>query len=407
MHRRFGTLALTLTFSGLLAGAARAQETAPTSLGFVSPRDQSTVLGPSQAELQLDLPAGVEAVEVSLSVDGKRVGSLSRHPWRFSWDAGDGNRGHRLEAEARLSNGSVLRAAARTMPLRILQVEDVDLVDVYAIVRDGDGQYVKGLERDALRVFDNGRLQTIDRFSSERRPLRLGIVLDNSRSMGEEKGNKIEAAREAATDLLGSLEPGDEAFLITFSDYVKVAQELTSDRAKLAAVIEKVEVEAGTALYDALWRASEVLDPYEGRKVVVLLSDGRDEASNGIEPGSLHTFEETLDRALRSEVTVFTVGVGKDLEHKRDFHGTRTLASILVQVAEATGGRAFISVSARRIRTSFEEVADDLRNQYFLAYAPPNLKRDGSWHEIRVTATRPGLVVAARKGYYAPRGGDD
>lgn len=382
------------------AGAAAADP----ALRFVSPREGAPAIGPSRAELAVVLPGSVEVAEMRLFVDGQLAGALERPPWVFPWEAGDGQRRHRLEAVARLSDGSTLRATVATAPLRIQQVERVDLVEVYAIVRDRSGQYVQGLDRDSFRLFDNGRPQRIDRFSAERRPMRLAIVLDNSLSM---RGARIEAAREAALGLLDALEEGDDCLVVSFSDTVRVLQEPTSDRRELDRAIRGVQVDAGTALYDALWRVSEMLESFDGRKVVVLLSDGQDEAANGIEPGSLHTFEEALDRALRSGVTAFTVGVGRNLDELRDRFGTRTLGSILREIADATGGRTFLSVSARKIRRSFQEIAEDIRNQYFLGYEPPDLAWDGAWHEIRVTTVRPDLIVTARRGYYAPRGGTE
>lgn len=398
----WAALAAFLWTLGAYAGARAAS--AEAALRFVSPREGAPAIGLSRAELAMELPGGVDVAEMRLLVDGRLAGVLQRPPWVFTWEAGDGERAHQLEAVARLSDGSMLRAAVATAPLRFQQVERVDLVEVYAIVRDRSGNYVHGLDSDSFRLFDNGRPQRIDRFSAERRPLRLAIVLDNSLSM---KGARIEAAREAALGLLDALEEGDDCLVLAFSDTVRVLQEPTADRGALARAIGSVQVDAGTALYDALWRASEILEPFDGRKVVVLLSDGQDEAANGIEPGSLHTFEEALDRALRSGVMAFTVGVGRNLDEQRDRFSTRTLGGILRDIADATGGRAFLSVPARKIRKSFQEIAEDIRNQYFLGYEPPDLAPDGAWHEIRVTTTRPDLNVTARRGYYAPRGGTD
>jgi Ca-activated chloride channel family protein len=368
--------------------------------GFATPRSGTPAVGTNRAELVLELPEGVAAAEVRLLVDGRPAGTLVRPPWVFLWEAGDGSRPHKLEAQARLSDGRLLRATVETAPLRIDEVVNVDLVELYVVVRDRQGNYVQGLAEDDFRVFDNGRPQRIERFSAERRPMRLAIVLDNSRSM---KGIPIEAAREAALALLDSLAEGDEGLVLTFSDTVRVLEGPTSDRRRLARAIGGVQVEGGTALYDALWRAAETVESFDGRKAVVLLSDGRDEAANGIEPGSLHTYEEALDRALRSGAVVFTVGVGRDLDRQLDLFGRRSLASILRELADITGGRAFLSVSARKIRTSFRDIAEEIRNQYFLGYVPPDLAPDGRWHEVRVTTARPDLLVTARKGYYAPR----
>jgi len=203
----------------------------------------------------------------------------------------------------------------------------------------------------------------------------------------------------------------------TFSDEVRVLQELTSDKDSLRESLKRVETGGGTALYDAIWTTSERLREFDGRRVLVLLSDGRDEAASGLEPGSLHTLEEALDRAIRNDVMIFVIGLGGRISRdarrlgddpasrvsEYDFFGRTPLASILQRIADTTGGRAIFSSSTGKVRRAFEEVADDLRHQYAIAYRSDDSRRDGSWREIRLTTVHPGIFVTSRAGYYAPK----
>lgn len=367
---------------------------------FVSPRSAATVVGPAMVELRLDAPPGARIVRITVLVDGARLATLTSPPWTAPWDAGDALEPHLLEAIADFTDGRQARATVRTSPLRIDQYEQVSLVNLYAIVRDGKGAYVGGLRQEDFRVVEEGRLQTVSRFSDEWKPLRIAIVLDTSLSM---QGDKLEAATEAALNFLETLRDEDRGLVACFSDAVDVVQPLTADRAALATAVRKARARGGTALYDAIWGAADLLEPHDGRRVIVLLSDGRDEAANGLEPGSLHTREEALDRALRAETMIFAIGFGRNLATERDFHRRNSLEAILREMAEATGGRALFSSRAGRLRRAFEEVADDLRHQYSLAYTSDDPKRDGGWREIRVSTTRPELRVVSRTGYFAPK----
>jgi VWFA-related protein len=148
----------------------------------------------------------------------------------------------------------------------------------------------------------------------------------------------------------------------------------------------------------------------------VLLSDGKDESTNGFEPGSLHTLEEALDQALRSEVMVFSIGLGKALDDcvqdwtRPGFSAGKdtgdcpfgTLEDALARISDSTGGRLLVSQSARRLSNAFEDIASDLRNQYSLAYTSTDPRKDDSWRPIELSVRdRPQLRVIARDGYFA------
>jgi len=383
------------------------------SLEFLAPRRFATVVGSSVAELAVHPPAGATVVSVAFSVDGVAAGTRSTPPWTFPWTAGEGTAGHRLLAVATFSDGTEARASIETSRLAINETEEVALVNVYAIARNAKGEYVTDLNVADFNVFENDRAQLIDRFSAERRPLRIAVVLDTSLSM---EGEKLKSAISAAVEFLNILEPGDEGLVVTFSDDVRIVCDLTSNRSELESAIRKVEAKGGTSLYDAIFRASDRLAEFEGRRVLVVLSDGRDEAANGLEPGSLHTLEEAQERALRNEVMVFAIGLGKSLARdakalranptaraeEMDFFGRKPLVAILDGLAQTTGGTAVFSPGAGQLRRSFELVAGDLRHQYALAYRPDDKHHDGAWRAIKVVVSRSGVIVTNRKGYYAP-----
>ena len=164
----------------------------------------------------------------------------------------------------------------------------------------------------------------------------------------------------------------------------------------------------------SIWRSSKSLEVFDGRRVLVLLSDGRDEAASGFEPGSLHTRHEAEEQALRSEVMVFSIGLGDRLdreypslwERPRDGTLGDSLAQILGSMAETTGGRLLLSPGARQLRKAFRDVAEDLRNQYSLAYVPSDKAQDGGWRRVQVRTPGRQLEIIGRRGYFAEPAGE-
>ena len=387
------------------AGSSQAQ-----TVRIVHPNHLATTLGATKVELSLDVPADGEIDRLELLLDEQPWVTLSDPPWRAVFDAGDGSRGHRIDAVLYLTDGRVARASVRTSPLRIDAQIQVDLVNLYPLVLDPSGEYVTGLTRDDFRVLEDGEPQSIQRFTTEQRPLRVAIVLDTSLSMA--RGNRLQHAKKAALGFLEVLLPQDDSLVVTFADDVKLAQGITADRDLLARAIDRAEARGGTALYDAIWRTSRRLEEFDGRRVMVLLSDGRDEAANGFEPGSLHTLEEARLQAVRSEVMIFAIGLGRDLEHERAREWTRSfdatagatglsLKEILETLAVRSGGRLLLSPSPSRLRKAFGAVAADLRHQYSMAYAPSNEAKDGGYRRLEVTVPGRDVEVVVREGYFA------
>ena len=407
--RRFGIGLAALCLLGLAEVPVAAQTEGGATVRFRTPRHLATAIGPTTIEISVYAPRKLEVRQVTLTVDGKPLTVLTQKPWVVEWDAGDGTRGHRLVAVATFSDGSMAEATVRTSALRINQVEEVGLVNLYPVVRDSSGQYVTDLDSSDFRVVEGGVLQKISRFTAERRPLRVGIVLDTSRSMA---GSRLAHAQKAALGFLDVLGKGDEGMVVTFSDAVHIAEGFTKDMSALGQAISATEAHGGTALYDAVWRTAKQLEAFDGRRVMIVLSDGKDEATSGFEPGSLHTLEEALDRALRSEVMLFAIGLGKNLDREcarpwlRRSNGNgcpagESLKEILARLSESTGGRLLLSSGAGRLRRAFEAVAEDLRHQYSIAYKSSDDADDGSWRDLEVTIPGRDFEVVVRKGYFA------
>jgi VWFA-related protein len=405
--RRAGAACLT----ALVAVAGATATATEPEVQFLKPRHRATALGPTPIQLEVRVPEGARVDHVEVRANGREIARLVAPPWEIDWDAGPEGRAQTLEALLLLADGRQATALIRTSALRIDQLERVDLVNLYFVVRDRSGGYVTDLDRGDLEVQEDGVPQSIERFAATRKPLRVGIVLDTSHSM--EKQERLKKSQKAAIEFLALLEPGDEAAVIPFSDRVRLPESFTADRVALTLAIAETTPEGGTALYDAIWKSSRLLEGFEDRRVMVLLSDGADEASNGLEPGSLHTLEEALDQAHRSEAIIFPIGLGRGLDQtpirlwdrlsgRSNVDPSTSLADVLQRLATETGGRAVMSADPGRLSRAFGEIADDLRHQYSVAYASTNKERDGKWRVVRVRVPGREVEVVARRGYYAP-----
>jgi Ca-activated chloride channel family protein len=199
-----------------------------------------------------------------------------------------------------------------------------------------------------------------------------------------------------------AVEPGDRLIVSWFDDTVHGDPEPISDRGAAKKRIRAIVPGGGTALYDALHATATRLAGLDGRRAIVLLSDGRDQALTENEPGSLHLFEEALATAHRSEAAIYAIGLGRHLDRETDLTGARSVREILTTLATETGGRAWFPERAADLGEVYRSIADDLRQQYTLGYVSTNAARDGRWRRIAVRVGRPGLTVQARAGYYAP-----
>ena len=269
----------------------------------------------------------------------------------------------------------------------------VNLVNVLFTVTDKKKHLVLDLGKNDFQVLENNTPQVITHFGRETDlPLRIGVLIDTSNSIRE----RLHFEEEAAIDFFQSvLRPGqDQAFVVAFDVEPQLLQDYTDNTDKLAEAIRSLQAGGGTGLFDALYFVAKqkmlVLPPPQPylRRVLILASDGLDNNSE-------HSRDEALAMAQRAEVTIYAVSTNRTGISQR---GDR----VLKYLAEQTGGRAFFPFEASDLAANFEEIGQELRSQYSLAYVSTDQAHDGAFRAITIQPLIKGLHVRAKTGYFAP-----
>ena len=278
---------------------------------------------------------------------------------------------------------------------------NVDLVLMYASVFDQDGRFVKGLNRDNFKLYEDGVQQQIESFAQEDVPVSIGILLDLSGSM---KG-KINQVNKAALAFIRASNPQDQVFLIGFNDEIELLQDFTSDIDEVTDALENALVTGGTALYDAIYLG--VQKAHEGKmpkKAIVVISDGEDR-------DSFYKLDELIDKVQESDVQIFCVGFMDPIPDKGFFgkwskSAEEKAQEVLKRVAHETGGKAFFPGKIDDIHQIVSEIATELRSQYSLGYFSSNSARDGSFRRVKIQLTGGSAannLIRYRRGYYAAK----
>jgi Ca-activated chloride channel family protein len=289
----------------------------------------------------------------------------------------------------------------------------VNIVDVLFTVLDRRNKLVPSLEKTDFKIFDDKLPQEIRYFSRQSDlPLRVGMLLDTSNSIRD----RIKFEQDASVNFLYSVlrRNKDEAFVMTFDDEPQIVQAFTSDTGALRDQIVKTRAGGGTAIYDAIYEAcvKELSHPPRPpgdqpdivRRVMILISDGEDNLS-------IHTRSEAIEMAQRTSVVIYTISTSTQWVSlsqtdpnkigDRKYHLTDG-DKILQELAEETGGRSFFPYHVDDLDQSFQDIGDELRNQYSIAYLPTNYVIDGRYHKIRIELPEhKGYQVRARRGYFA------
>jgi len=393
-------MAVALALGTLAAALEAPDEKAGAGVRILTPEAGLPLFGEVPILAEVTAPPGIKPLKVEVFVDGKLIATLLGPPFRATFNAAEGGEAHSIRVKAYTSDGRISSAEAYTPPRMGIQRSRVLLVEVYVSVKDRIGRFITDLTPEEVQIVEDGSPQVISLFTTERKPVHLICLLDVSASMKRE--SRLETAIKAAQIFVEALEPEDNVSVITFSDEVQILQEFTGDRTRILGAIESVVPQRGTALYDAVFSSVRLLGDREGRRALVLLSDGQDLAFDGMGPGSARTFDEAVAESLRQQVTVYAIGLGEQLESDFDFNRLHSAKEVLSRLASDSGGRFFPVRRAGRLRSAFDQVLDELRFQYTMGYQPKNDRRDGTWRGIEVEVKRQGLNVAARKGYFAP-----
>lgn len=271
----------------------------------------------------------------------------------------------------------------------------VDLISLNVTVADARGRFVTDLGPDNFTVYEDGVRQDISVFSREDLPLRVVLLLDTSASMEQ----KLSFAQEAAVRFSQTLKEDDIGQVVEFGSKVTVLQRFTADPGLLAKAIRLTQAGGTTALHNSLYISLKDLSRRREdirRQAIVVLSDGEDTSS-------LVTFEQVLELAKATDVTIYTISLRRD-GARRD-KGFSEAEHVLKKLAEETGGQWFFPEQLAELDDVYGNIARELKSQYNLGYVSTNTKRDGTWRRVVVQTDRPSLAVRAKLGYYAPRAG--
>jgi Ca-activated chloride channel family protein len=270
----------------------------------------------------------------------------------------------------------------------------VDEVNVLFIATDKHGKFVRDLNQTDFSILDDHKPpQSILNFRRETDlPLHLGLLIDVSGSVH----SRFDFEQDAAISFLQhSIRAGfDKAFIVGFNTQSQLSQDFTDNVELLSAGVHKLQDGGGTALYDAIYRASKdkfLKDrpDHPVRKAIVVVSDGEDNQSEV-------TRAQAIEMAQRAEVIIYAISTD---DSGLILRGDK----VLEQISEATGGRAFFPFKMKDITRSFAAIEDELRSQYVVSYKPADFDADGRYRSIEISALKKDLQVRARKGYFAPQ----
>jgi len=265
----------------------------------------------------------------------------------------------------------------------------VQEVILHAIVVDEQRRLVTNLEQSAFKILENGTPMAITSFHREDTPVAMGVVIDNSGSMRENR----DKVNQAVLNLIRAGNPNDQTFVVNFSTDSYLDQDFTSNANLLQRALQKVSTKGTTALYDAILASAVHLknNTRVERRVLLVVTDGRDNASQA-------TLREAMRRLQQENgPTLYAIGLlGDDLQ-KSDIAALQSLAGV-------TGGVAFFPKHLDEVDEITRVVAHDIHSQYAIGYKPTNRNRDGGYRAIEVRAQALGhrkLAVRTRSGYYA------
>jgi Ca-activated chloride channel family protein len=251
----------------------------------------------------------------------------------------------------------------------------------------GPNRELVDLTRDDLVVLEDGVAQKVDAFQEAVAPVSVVLAVDASGSMTR----AADGVRAAALSFVEAVRPEDALSVLLFADTSAFAHGLTTDRQQSISAIHAYNARGGTALYDGLTDSLMRLKQTEGRKVVVLLSDGRDEDNAGTGPGSARSRKDVLAALRETDATIYPIGLGSRVD--REF---------LERLAAESGGAAYFPEDVSSLRDDYARIVEELRRRYLVSYTSTNAVRDGAWRAVRIKTRQPELTVRSRGGYSAP-----
>ena len=369
--------------SCLAAAPTAAQVGQGPQVKIVTPRIDQPLENPIVIQVLVRALPGRTVARVTAFLDDEDLGVRSRPPYRWVIPRPEDAPAVHVRIVAVDSVGAeshVEEMVTRVPGMRF--AAEVQAVTLNIAALDEDERFISNLTADEITVRDNGETQEILDFARGEAPLRISILLDQSRSMAD----KMDETQAALAEFLTRLGPDDQVKLMAFNDRVTSYTPFTNMHELVGSFARAIRAEGSTALYDALlygYRQLANVEDARERRVIFLLTDGDDQASrNALQPA--------LDRVRNGGVTIFALGQGEALDDG-------DLREVLRDMAEQTGGEAFFEEDKNKLDAAFAQIAAAMRALYLVSYRPTNPTR--GWHEIEVEATRPGLRLRHKPGY--------
>lgn len=388
-----GMLLAVLPALGQTAPSPRPPATgAAGGLVIVSPASGEAAFG--VLEVVVD-PGSATPRKMEFWFNGIKAGELTRPPWKFRIDTGEENIERRLRVVATDTGGKRREAEAVLPPIQVDDELDLPLQQLY-ITASLEGQAANDLRRKEFRVYDMGARQEIVTFEHGDIPLTAALLIDSSLSM---RGAPLRAALAGAHSFATGMAELDEAMLLLFSDRVMYHTAWTADPDELLAGLDDAEARGGSAVNDHLFLALQLLEKRQGRRVVILLSDG-------VDVESLLAAAEVHEIAVRSQALIYWIRASAepfDLLQRSAWRNVVEHSAEIRQLAamvDASGGRRIDIQRFEDAEGAFQQILAELRQQYVVGFYPKRSRRDGAWHPIRVEVATKGVELRTREGYY-------
>lgn len=380
----------------LAQAAAGPASAADPRVAIIEPSPWGAVSGEVPVRINIDATADVSHVE--LWIDGRLVATLRQAPWETTVDVGAENREHTFRAVAHTVDGTLGEMELQTPAIEVDEILELPLQQLFVTVSRGSGR-VTDLSRSDFRVVDDGQVQELVTFEGGDAPLTAVLLVDSSQSMS---GERLDSAIRGVEAFTAGMRDLDEAMALMFADQLLRATPFTDDPAVIRSSLEGVEAMGGTALTDHLYTAFKILDGRQGRRVVVVLSDGFDVYS-------ALRMKDVLWKARRSQAIVYWIQLQERVPRDSDVglfesswraaHENQEEYKTLTRLVVESGGRIETVERADQVRGAFESILQELRDQYVLGYYPTDLRHDGSWRPVQVQVRGFGASARVREGY--------
>jgi Ca-activated chloride channel homolog len=379
-------LAIATVLAMTAAAAHLAADSAMPTVRITSPLGRTGGAGAVRIVAQV-APTENPVQSVTFFVNGKPVGEDHEGPvYAIDWT--DDNPFERTEISAEVvdTSGRAARDVVELPAFEYVDTSQVSSVLLEATVQDRHGRFIDSLTPDAFSLYESGVRQTLDVVKPETMPATYALLVDSSQSLS----HRMRFLREAAGRLAGFLRPHDRMLVVPFSNRLGPVTGPTGDRTTITDAVGHIEAHGRTAILDALAATGRLIAPLEGRHVIVLITDGFDEASAA-------SYDDALKAVQASGSTVFAIGVG-------GVAGVSSRGEVMMKrLATATGGRAFFPWRETELPDVHDRIASDVSKRYLITYTPSNQRIDGSWRPIELRTAEASYKVRIKPGYFAPK----